>query len=93
MSLRDAIANAYTESDGLVAGACTCGECGEAIADMVLALPEMQAIRQYIEDTVSTEECGYDHHGYCQAHMWFETDPACPEGNRGPAILADWPTL
>jgi hypothetical protein len=25
-----------------------------------------------------TEPCSFDHHGYCQEHNWFETDPPCP---------------
>ena len=33
---------------------------------------------QIIDDLVSSEDCWFDHHGYCQAHMWFETEPVCP---------------
>lgn len=25
-----------------------------------------------------TYPCWYDHHGYCQEHGWFDTDPICP---------------
>lgn len=23
-------------------------------------------------------DCRFDHHGYCQEHGWFATDPKCP---------------
>lgn len=26
---------------------------------------------------VEDQPCRYDHHGYCQEHGWFETDPPC----------------
>ena len=40
-----------------------------------------------IADFVDREICWYDHHGYCQAHGWFETDPACPHA-RAKKLLA-----
>ena len=36
------------------------------------------ALYQVIDDLTDPDDCWYDHHGYCQAHMWFETDPVCP---------------
>ncbi|MER7487936.1 hypothetical protein ABTY20_18915 [Streptomyces sp. NPDC126497] len=33
-----------------------------------------------VRDLIDPDPCTFDHHGYCQAHGWFETDPACPHG-------------
>lgn len=33
-----------------------------------------------VADLVDPDPCYFDHHGYCQAHAWFATDPACPHG-------------
>lgn len=29
-------------------------------------------------DIFDPDECSYDHHGYCQAHGWFDSDIPCP---------------
>jgi hypothetical protein len=29
-------------------------------------------------DMVDPDPCQYDHHGYCQAHGWLQTQPPCP---------------
>lgn len=39
---------------------------------------QLDAARQLISDFVDPDPCHYDHHGYCQAHGWFATEPACP---------------
>jgi hypothetical protein len=39
-----------------------------------------------LEDLIDEDECSYDHHGYCQTHSWFETEPKCPHA-RAKAIL------
>lgn len=28
---------------------------------------------------VDDDPCEFDHHGYCQAHNWFYTEPKCPD--------------
>lgn len=33
---------------------------------------------QLIRDLTDPDPCQYDHHGYCQAHGWTETEPRCP---------------
>jgi hypothetical protein len=33
-----------------------------------------------VGDLADPDPCQFDHHGYCQAHAWFDTDPACPHG-------------
>jgi len=35
--------------------------------------------------------CQPDHHGYCQEHYWFETEPVCPHA-RAKHLLADTTT-
>lgn len=39
---------------------------------------EVERLRALVADFVDSDPCRYDHHGYCQAHGWFETDPPCP---------------
>lgn len=49
---------------------------------------ETAELRALIEDfVVDPGDCYFDHHGYCQAHNWFETDPACPHA-RAKALRA-----
>jgi hypothetical protein len=43
----------------------------------VLALVERD-YRALLEDLADPDPCQYDHHGYCQAHGWLQTDPRCP---------------
>lgn len=45
--------------------------------------PAMQPCREVellelVRDFLDPDSCHYDHHGYCQAHGWFATEPACP---------------
>lgn len=35
----------------------------------------VQMLLELVED--ESEPCSFDHHGYCQEHGWFATDPAC----------------
>ena len=44
-----------------------------------------------IADFVDPDPCWFDHHGYCQAHGWFETDPKCPHA-RAKEVLDQHPT-
>ena len=37
--------------------------------------PELLAL---LRDFLDPDPCHFDHHGYCQAHGWFATEPACP---------------
>lgn len=39
---------------------------------------EADRLRALVLDLYQANPCGYDHHGYCQEHGWFETEPACP---------------
>ncbi len=34
--------------------------------------------RSILRDIVDSDECSYDHHGYCQTHGWTSIDPPCP---------------
>lgn len=43
----------------------------------VLALLERD-YRALLEDLADPDPCRYDHHGYCQAHGWLQTEPRCP---------------
>lgn len=33
---------------------------------------------EILRDLIDPDPCWYDHHGYCQAHSWMATEPACP---------------
>lgn len=44
-----------------------------------------------VEDLIDEDECSYDHHGYCQAHSWFETDPPCPHSRAKKLLSGDGP--
>jgi hypothetical protein len=35
-------------------------------------------LRGFVADLADPDPCWYDHHGYCQAHGWSTTTPACP---------------
>lgn len=39
---------------------------------------ENTRLRVLVDDFTDPDPCHYDHHGYCQAHMWFATEPRCP---------------
>lgn len=55
----------------------------------------LDAIRRYaseLEDlvrdlTMGDEPCALDSDGQCTSHLWFETDPPCPNG-RAQSLLA-----
>lgn len=47
----------------------------------------MRALMALLADLTDPDDCTYDHHGYCQAHMWFQVDPPCPHA-RAKQILA-----
>lgn len=44
------------------------------------ACAERDTYRDLAKDLYDDGECWFDHHGYCQEHGWFETEPACPHG-------------
>ncbi|MEU2789093.1 hypothetical protein [Streptomyces sp. NPDC007100] len=39
---------------------------------------EVARLRDLVADFTDPDPCHYDHHGYCQAHFWLQTEPACP---------------
>ena len=41
---------------------------------------QLATTRGLVADLVDGGKCTFDHHGYCQEHGWFETEPACPHG-------------
>lgn len=53
--------------------------CDEAtMGDLRRALAEIERLRELVLDLYEDSLCTFDHHGYCQEHCWFETEPACP---------------
>lgn len=42
---------------------------------------------ELLRDLVDPDDCEFDHHGYCQAHGWTETEPRCPHA-RAKELLA-----
>ena len=48
------------------------------LAQLKQARQEKHEALELIRDFLDPDPCYYDHHGYCQAHGWCDTDPACP---------------
>ncbi len=75
---------AVDEFCGVVEQCSACGGSGVVEATTTYGREQLLGL---IEDFVDRDDCRFDHHGYCQAHAWFETDPACPHA-RAKSILA-----
>jgi hypothetical protein len=56
--------------------------------ELTPAEPTTAELLELLADFVDPDPCSYDHHGYCQAHWWFETDPACPHA-RAKALIGE----
>lgn len=41
-------------------------------------LQEAEGLVRDLAEAEFKRPCSFDHHGYCQEHGWFETDPPCP---------------
>lgn len=48
--------------------------------DVPYLLERLALVESLVCDFVDPDPCFFDHHGYCQAHGWFDTDPGCPHG-------------
>ena len=73
----------YYPDDGPV----ECSACGGSGVVEATTTYGREQLLGLIEDFVDRDDCRFDHHGYCQAHAWFETDPACPHA-QAKSILA-----
>jgi hypothetical protein len=51
---------------------------------------EVDLLRTLVDELRDPDPCRYDHHGYCQAHWWFYTEPVCPHA-RAAAMFPDTP--
>jgi len=51
---------------------------------------QIATLRTLVDDLTDPDDCQYDHHGYCQAHGWMETDPSCPH-KRAKALATEAP--
>lgn len=40
--------------------------------------PSRKRLMKLIRDLADPDPCWFDHHGYCQAHGWMDTEPRCP---------------
>lgn len=47
-----------------------------------------EELLELVDELRDPDPCWYDHHGYCQAHGWFETEPTCPHA-RAAALFPD----
>lgn len=50
-------------------------------------------VRELIDDLTDPDPCWFDHHGYCQAHGWMQTEPACPHQRAKDALAQTAPAL
>lgn len=48
--------------------------------DVPFLLDLVAELSGLVRDLADPDECWFDHHGYCQAHGWTATEPACPNG-------------
>lgn len=88
--LRDrctAAAVAHHERAGLAPSSQYARATYDAIAELVRE-DERRRLAALIDDLTDPDPCEYDHHGYCQAHGWMETDPRCPH-SRAKDVLAE----
>lgn len=52
-------------------------------------IDEVRTLRGLVSDFLDPDPCSFDHHGYCQAHMYLGGEPgSCPHG-RARKMLAD----
>jgi len=81
-ALENAIAHARTIRDK------TCDDCAvhdhddQLQADCVtlaIEIERLQDLQRIVDDLTDPAPCSFDHHGYCQAHGYFETEPKCPQ--------------
>jgi hypothetical protein len=49
---------------------------------------DRKSLTDLVKDLTNPDACHFDHHGYCQTHGWFATEPACPHG-RAHALFPD----
>lgn len=54
------------------------------INDLRATVAELHGL---IRDLADPDPCWFDHHGYCQAHGWMDTEPPCADG-RAQKLLA-----
>ncbi|HEY3480300.1 MAG TPA: hypothetical protein VGL02_15485 [Streptomyces sp.] len=53
---------------------------GHARDDVKFLLEQLDQLEGLVKDLADPDPCYFDHHGYCQAHGWTDTDPKCPDG-------------
>lgn len=56
--------------------------------DIPFLLDRVAELEALVKDLTDPDACYFDHHGYCQAHGWMATEPACPHG-RAHALYPD----
>lgn len=52
------------------------------------AAEELKPLTDLVKELTDPDPCHFDHHGYCQAHGWMATEPACPH-SRAQALFPD----
>lgn len=62
---------------------------GDQVRETALEVA-VDSLLDLIDDLRDPDPCWYDHHGYCQAHGWTDTEPECPHA-RAQRILAKRP--
>jgi hypothetical protein len=53
-------------------------ECNAFAAEVERQAAEIAELRDIVDALADTGKCHYDHHGYCQEHLWFKSDVECP---------------
>lgn len=61
-----------------------------AASDLLDQQPaEAALLLELVDELRDPDPCHYDHHGYCQAHWWFYTEPVCPHARAAALFPAD----
>jgi hypothetical protein len=53
-------------------------------------MPDRAELIEIIRDLTDPDPCQYDHHGYCQAHGWMDTEPRCPHARAADLLHAEF---
>ena len=82
--VREAVKREFGAVESVSAMICTtCGEslnqCGcDSFDQQLIDCSDCTELRRLITDLTDPDPCSFDHHGYCQAHGWFDVEPKCP---------------
>lgn len=72
------VADGVSEHDAAFITFCDPTNVSALIAEVERQAGEIAELRDIVDALADTGKCHYDHHGYCQEHLWFKSDVECP---------------